>query len=105
MCSKLKRVSHLLTNISNDQVRECLNSEIGSALFSVNLKFVKTSNKNTDFARSSRVPYRDLHSTSYQLQSITMDIREITFVSFKYLTKAIFTILLLRQLYSTFVRR
>jgi hypothetical protein len=104
-CSKRKSVSHLLTNITNYQVRKCLNSVLGPVLlFSLDLKFVKISNKNTDFARSSKMPFRDLHSTRYNLHSITIDTREITFMSFTCLAKAIFTILRLGQLYSKLVR-
>ena len=106
MCSKRKRVSHLLTNITNYQVRKCLNNVTGPVLlFSLDLTFVKIANENSDFARTSNMPFCDLHSTSYQLQSIKMDTKEMTCMSFTFLAKARVTILQLRQLYSTLKRR
>ena len=75
-CSKRKRVSHLLTNIANYQVRKCLNSVMGPVL--PDLKYVKIANKNIDFARTSNMPCCDLHSTSCQLQCIIMETREMT---------------------------
>jgi hypothetical protein len=106
MCSKRKCVSHLVTHITIYQVRKCLNSVTGPVLLlSLDLKFVKIANKNTDFARTSNMRFRDSHSTRYQLQSIIMDTREMTFIYFTYLAKAIVTNLRLRQLFSTLVRR
>jgi hypothetical protein len=82
---KLQNVQQMETrqppsdDITNYQVTKCPNSVIGPVLlFSLDLKFVKISNKNTEIARTSNMPFRDLHSSSYQLRSITMDTREMT---------------------------